>query len=197
MRTSCYRLFAVACWVAGAYVLSAMVGGCGMRAERPDDPTVVAEGPTPQQESWSVSFRIMDGETPRVHLAAGHAAEYVQPDSAYVLLTDEQGDRRVSVHLFDAVGDSSALLTAERVRYYQELRQFVAQGDVRVRTADDRQLYTERLVWLEDDRSIHAPGFVRLRTPTENINGYDLHGNEALTRYRLGSVTGHYLRGAE
>ena len=190
MNTSLYRL------LAAASVLAGMLGGCGMRAERPATPAAVAEGPTPQQESWDVSLRILEGAAPRVHLLAGHAAEYAQPDSAYVLLTDKQGDDRVTVRLFDAAGDSSAVLTAQRVRYYDELRQFVAQGDVRVHTTDNRRLNTERLIWLEDDRSIHAPGFVRLRTPTENINGYNLRGNEDLTRYRLERVTGHYLRGA-
>lgn len=171
--------------------------GCAMRADRPDGALEEAAERLPQQESWGVVFHISEDGNPRVDIAAGHAAEYAPADSSYVLLTDEQGDERVLVHLFDARGDSSAVLTAHRIRYYEDFNRFVALGDVQVRTADEKRLWTEKLIWLEESRSIRAPGFARLSTPKENITGYDLTADEDLSTYRLGEVTGSYLRTVE
>ena len=183
--------------VAALILALCMLCACEYRAERPPDANRTALEPTPQQESWDVTYRIAEGDARRVHLRAGHAAEYAEADSTYILLTDTEGTGRVAVELFDAAGDTSATLTADRVRYYEEERRFAAYGDVQVRTSDDKQLYTEELIWEEEHRTIHAPGFVRLHTPTELIRGYDLRGNEDLTSYRLGEVTGQYVRDSE
>lgn len=190
-------------------LLAALLAGCA-RDEAPT-PTLaeVRAEQGPEQESWGAVFRISDEGVRRVHLSAGYMARYERGDSTYLDLYTEAptegavpdslanaglGKGRVTAYLFDAAGDSSAVLTADRARYYENDRLFEAEGQVVVTTGTGRRLETERLLWREDEQQVDTDGFVRITTPTEQIQGYDLTADEDLETYTLLRVTGRVVR---
>ena len=104
----------------------------------------------------------------------------------------EDASGRVTVHLFDDRGDSSAVLRADRIVYFQDEGRFVARGDVEVISQDEDRLETETLEWVESEQRVSTPGFVRITTPTEQIQGYQLEAEEDLDTYRLAEITGRF-----
>lgn len=149
-------------------------------------------GPVPEQESWNVQFNVQEGEHPRLRIAAGHMSKYEAEDSTYTLLyphPDSSGDQ-VRIDLFDDSGDSLAVVEADRVVYLDDENRFEAGGEVVVHTIESKRLETELLQWNEADRSIYAPGFVRITSPAERLQGYELTGDEGLRNYELARVTG-------
>ncbi|MEL7363090.1 MAG: LPS export ABC transporter periplasmic protein LptC, partial [Bacteroidota bacterium] len=118
-------------------------------------------------------------------------------DSSYALfqpLPDAErlpGDTvRVAVQLYDEDGQPSAFMTADQLRYFDRRQRFEAQGNVHVVTADEKRLYSEHLAWDEQSRRVTTDGFVRIVTPTEQIQGYRLNADESLDTYTIAQVTG-------
>jgi len=170
---------------------------CEQRSVTPMGQEDANPGERPSQESWDVRYtvtQVLRGEEesrPRVHVDAGYMAVF-DHDSTYTLLQhDRESQAEQSIaYLFDEAGDSTATVTANRFFYYTDDRRMEADGDVRVRSADERLLETEFLIWDEEAQELHAPGFVRLRTPTERVEGYELRGDETLQTYAITRVTG-------
>ena len=173
--------------VAGALILA--VGGCTPVAETPPGAAASAER-VPVREAWNVRFAVQEGGRTRARLDAAHLAAY-EGDSTYTLLSgSEDGQRPVTVQLFDDGGQPLATLTAPRVAYLESRRQFVADGGVRVATSGGRTLSAERVVWDEAARRVEAPGRVRFTSPTEQFEGEDLSADERLDTYRFRRITG-------
>jgi LPS export ABC transporter protein LptC len=155
----------------------------------------------PDEESWDVHFIVTQvpealpdtaESRPRFAVEAGYMARFTRDDSTFTLLRPREGDSggRVTVHLFDDQGDSSAVLRADRIVYYRDEGRFVARGAVIVQTYQDERLEAETLEWSEQDRTVRTPGFVRIMTPNERIQGYQLEADEDLDTYRLANITG-------
>ena len=146
----------------------------------------------PEQESWFARFDVLDGENPRLQIYADYIAKFAVEDSTYMTLEGHPDSlaRRVVAYLFDEVGDSSATIHSDRMVYFEEKHRFEALGNVVVHTHDDKVLETEYLIWLEADRQIKTQGFVRINSPLERIQGYDLEADEDLENYEIARITG-------
>lgn len=146
----------------------------------------------PDQESWFTRFDVLEGTQPRVQIYADYLAQYENPDSTYMVLTGHPDslNGRVTAYLFDAQGDSSATIVSNEIIYYEKDRRFEARGEVVVTTPEQKRLETELLIWLEMERRVYTSGFVRITSPTENIQGYDLNADEDLENYEIARVTG-------
>lgn len=161
--------------------------------------TLRAEG-GPDQESWSVHYYVtevpIEGEESRqrLELIADYMARFEQEDSTYIdfRASSDSVQRRVRVFLFDTQGDTSATLTADRVRYFEMRKQFDAQGKVIVITQDEKRLETEHLSWFEEERKVTTPGFVNIVTPSETAQGYGLEADENLETYTIFRFTGEF-----
>lgn len=151
----------------------------------------------PDQESWGVHFYVTDvpdtseESRRRLEMVADYLAKYEREDSTYQLLQGlpDSLNRRVTAYLFDARGDSSATLTADRVRYFDQEKRFEAEGNVIVVTKDGKRLESEHLTWLEEEQKVRTPGFVRIIKPKEQVQGYGLVADEDLSSYQLGRIT--------
>lgn len=137
-------------------------------------------------------FDVQEGDHPRLRISAGHMSKYEEEDSTYTLLYPhpDSTDDRVRIDLFDDSGDSLAVVEADRVVYLDDENRFEARGEVVVQTHEGKHLETEHLQWNEADRTIYAPGFVRITSPSERLHGYELTGDEGLHNYELARVTG-------
>lgn len=148
----------------------------------------------PISESWDTNMVISEEGRPRLRMSADYMARYESPDSTWMVLTgaDEDTDR-VRVVIFDVDGDTSAVVTSQRIIYHERARRFVARGDVDVQSGKDRSLESEHLAWSEDTARVRTPGFATIRTPTETLSGYGLDADENLTDFTLTRVTGTVL----
>ncbi len=180
-------------------ILAALaMAGCA-RSDRPPYPEDEFEDEVrPVSESWNVVYSVTEsasrdsGSRPRLHMDAGYMASY-ENDSTYTLLmaAESGGDGRVGAVIFDVdQGDTSAVIEAQRIVYMDEDRRFEASGDVVVDGREERRMWSERLFWDESTQRIWAPGFVRIVTPSERIEGYNLDADEDLDNYSLERVTG-------
>ena len=178
--------------VFGAAVLVSLGLGlvnCEHRARGPGVTADTTSGPVPRQVSYDAVFRLTRGDQPRSTMHAERMEQYETEDSTYTLLESPSETRRVQVYVFDAKGDSSATITADRVYVYNREDRFEAYGNVIVETQDDRTLWSEHLTWNEADRKIRTRRFVRIRTPTERVQGTGLVADEDLDTYSIGRFT--------
>lgn len=175
--------------------LALLSAGCGREAAPPSMDDVRA-GSEPVSEAWEVRFVISeaagqaDDSRPRIIIYADYMAGFETADSTYTEMRSEADGRQIEAFLHDEAGDTSAVIRSDRLILREEERRFEAFGNVRVRTSDDKTLESEHLVWIEDDRMVRTPGFVRIETPTERIQGYSLVADEDLETYSLARVTG-------
>ncbi len=170
-----------------------LLAGCEYRSASQVQRDGRAEN-APDQESWNVHFSVYDAGQPRAMIEAAYMARYELEDSTYTLLRGAapEGDSpgRATAHVFDEHDRPSAVITADRMTYQDQKDRFIARGQVVVETTDGKRLTSEHLTWNEEERKIRTPGFVRITTPTDRVQGYGLVAAEDLSTYRLSNVTG-------
>lgn len=95
---------------------------------------------------------------------------------------------RVIAYVFEE-GDSSAVITAIQMMFFADEGRFEAFGDVEVVTTEGKQLFSEQLTWDQTNRKIRTRRFVRIITPTEDVQGNGLLADEDLDTYQIGRFT--------
>ena len=172
-----------------------LAAGCRVGEEAAPPPAAAPGGPPPPvQVSYDARFAMRNGPRPRAFLRAGRMERYETEDSLYTLLLPDTlatpppalPPGRVRAHLFDAAGDTSATLFANRLRHLERDERFEAFGRVVVTTVTGKRLETEYLTWEEARRQIRTPAFVRITTPTETVAGNGLVADESLETYQIG-----------
>ncbi|MDA0682880.1 MAG: LPS export ABC transporter periplasmic protein LptC [Bacteroidetes bacterium] len=148
----------------------------------------------PASESWNTSMQIMEDGKQRLTMNAEYMARWETPDSTWMILSgaDEQIGR-VTVIIFDADGDTSAVVTSQQITYQERARRFEARGDVQVLSGSDRSVQSEHLSWSELTARVSTPGFATITTPTEQLSGYGLDADENLADFSLARVSGTVL----
>lgn len=178
--------------------ITGCVAGCHREAATPPSMDDVRSEVAPKLESWDVRYVVTEtgpdavSSRPRMDIEANYMASYETEDSTYTVMLGDSLER-VLVHFYDEVGDTSAALRADRIILFEEEDRFEAWGNVVAETPDDRHLESEHLVWMETSREVRTPGFVRITTPQETVQGYDLVADEDLETYVLRRVTGQVL----
>lgn len=122
---------------------------------------------------------------PRAVLRASRMEQYQTDDSTYSVWRSMGDTMRVRMHLFDEEGDSSATVRADSLVFQEQKGVMDAYKDVVV-TTEDKRLESEHLTWQQADRKIRTRRFVRIRTPTEVVQGNGLVADENLETYQLG-----------
>lgn len=98
----------------------------------------------------------------------------------------------VFVTVFDSTGAVETEITSHEMIYHGSSSRFQFEGDVFVRTSENRTIRSEQLEWNEISKQISGPGFVIITSPSDSITGYGFVGDEDLIRYRLQRVTGEF-----
>jgi LPS export ABC transporter protein LptC len=112
--------------------------------------------------------------------------QYRVSDSTYSIWRSMADTSRVRVYLFGEQGDSSATVTADSLVFQDQKGILDAYGNVVVVTEDGKRLESEHLTWEQADRTIRTRRFVRIRTPTEVVQGDGLVADEDLETYQIG-----------
>lgn len=173
-----------------------LVGGaCGrVPSPAPSMEDVRAEA-APTQESWNVHFFVTqtasgtESSRPRLEIDAVYMATFETEDSTYTVMQSDSAGH-VTARIFDEAGDTSATVRAARLVMLDGQSRFEATGNVVVDTPDDKTLRSEHIVWHEVERKLRTPGFVRIETPKERVQGYALEADENLETYTLRRMTG-------
>lgn len=176
-------------FLVGAVLLGALLvgGGCEHRTRSGGpDSSATAEGPTPKHVSWDARFSMTEGGRPRATIVAPRMEQYRTSDSSYSVWRSMRDTTRVRVYLFSEQGDSSATVTADSLVFQAQKGLLDAYRNVVVVTEDNKRLKTEHLTWTQADRKIRTKRFVRIRTPTEVVQGNGLVAAEDLETYQLG-----------
>ena len=176
-------------------IASIFLSGCFESNVVPPTMEEIRAEQRPDQESWFARFDVLDGDLPRLQIHADYIAKYEDPDSTYMVLQGHPDSlqSRVTAYIFDEAGDSSATIFSNQMIYYEEERRFEALGEVLVLTREQKQLETEYLIWMEVERTVNTQGFVRITSPTEKIQGYDLQADEDLENYEIARITGEAI----
>lgn len=111
--------------------------------------------------------------------------QYRTADSSYSVWRSMNDTARVRVYLFEQ-GDSSATVTADSLVFQDQKGVLDAYRNVVVVTESNKRLETEHLIWNQSDRKIRTRRFVRIQTPTEEVQGNGLVADEDLETYQLG-----------
>lgn len=174
-------------------VCAVVLAGCEMHASGVSVQTL-RDDDAPISESWNTRMVISEDGRPRLVMEAQYMARHETPDSTWMVLTgaDESRDR-VHVVIFDAKGDTSAVVSTQRIVYHERERRFVALGDVDVRSGTERRVRSEHLSWLEATARVSTPGFATITTPTETLSGYGLDADENLQDFSMARVSGTVL----
>ena len=143
----------------------------------------------PAHESWGSEFYVSEDAVPVVVMTAPYTRQYDYKDSTVTVLTSSETERVVAT-IFDDSGATSSTVTADEIRYMEQRQQFVASGAVVVITETGERLETEQLNWDEESEMIYAPGFARIYTEKENMQGYELEAAKDLSFYSMARPTG-------
>jgi LPS export ABC transporter protein LptC len=164
-----------------------LAGGCEHRT-RPGgtDRDKTTRGPTPKHVSWDAAFNMSEDGRPRAVLRARRMEQYQTDDSTYSVWRSMDDTTKVRVYLFDEEGDSSATVTADSLVFQDQKGVLDAYRNVVVTTEDNKRLESEHLTWHQADRTIRTRRFVRIRTPSEVVQGDGLVADEDLETYQLG-----------
>jgi LPS export ABC transporter protein LptC len=164
-------------------------GSCERRSPEQTAPRQSDLSEQPSHESWGTEFYVSEDGVPVVIIASPYTRQYDRKDSTVTVLSSLDQERVIAM-IMDDEGNKSSTVTADEIRYVEQSRHFDALGAVVVVTETDRRLETEQLSWDEESDMIYAPGFVRIFTPDENIQGYELESTKNLSSYSLARVTG-------
>ncbi|MBO6575234.1 MAG: LPS export ABC transporter periplasmic protein LptC [Rhodothermales bacterium] len=170
-----------------------LVGACERQVPAPTVESVVQTEDGPDQETWDPTLFLSEEGLPRVHLRASYMAYYDRGDSTYMVLSGLDDAARVRVDIFDAAGDSAAVVHADEVTFFDRERRMEARGNVIAIAREGRRIESEQLRWSEFERVITTPGFARIDMPDQQLEGYGLVADEDITNVRLRNVTGIVL----
>lgn len=176
--------------------MGSMLAACSSASAPPAVMEDIRSEADPVQESWGAAYYVTETtpgdpfSRPRLTMRAGHMATFEAGDSSWTVLRSDSTGGRVKVWLYDEAGDSSATVFADRITLLDNKRRFEAAGNVEVRARGDKALWSEHLVWFEREQVLRTPGFVRIETPDEQVQGYALEADEGLDEYALRSMTG-------
>ena len=146
-----------------------------------EDPFMTA----PLHLSYNVRVLFMDSLETKAILEAGEARVF--EDRKQTLL-----GKHVHVDFYDKkTNRKAAELDADSAEIDERTKNMVAIGNVRVWSdSSHTELLTSRLLWDEKVRRVSTNENVRIKTPTETIEGKGLESDQFLTSYRIFQVRG-------
>jgi len=168
-----------------------LLPACERRSVQVSMETVRGED-TPVQETWNAHFVQTTGGTPRLDVRSAYQASFERGDSTFVLMSaagDSSATRVVAV-VYGKDGDTTAVVRADRLYWYEDQERFEAQGNVVADAKSGRRVESEHLDWDDRTGQLSTPGFARVYEDSNILEGYGLTADEALGEWSLANFTG-------
>lgn len=94
------------------------------------------------------------------------------------------------VRFYDEVDNETSTLKADyAIRYVQKEETFF-RDNVEIENEAGEQLFTDELIWDENEERIYSEKFVRIITPEERISGHGFEADQEFTVYQIKEITG-------
>jgi LPS export ABC transporter protein LptC len=139
-------------------------------------------------ESWDVEMVLMRHGRAQIFIEGTYALSYQSKDRKE---THIRGP--VYVQLFDTTGAVETEAWSKRAIYHEQRSEFELYDSVSVLTHNDRELYTEYLVWSQETDRISSPRFVTIITPSDSISGRGFEGLTDLSSYTIDEPRGRLI----
>ena len=159
-------------------------------------PTLITSNPNKRsadQESWNIDFSVEQKGLKLLRVKAAYMARFeskLHTDSSYAEMTGDSTNKRVFVQLFDPSGNASTTVEMDKLVYYESSLFFKATGNVLVQTASKKRLESQEITWDNEKRILKAPKLVKITTPSEQFQGYNLTTDEQVKNLSMSNITG-------
>ncbi|MGE5315763.1 MAG: LPS export ABC transporter periplasmic protein LptC [Acidobacteriota bacterium] len=137
----------------------------------------------PSQESWKTTVTFTDTGVVKAILKTGHLSMYEQSRTTHL-------DSGVHVDFFDEYGRHSTVLTSQKGSVDESTNNLEAVGNVVVRSDSGVVVRTEKMRWDNARQRILSDEFVRITSPTEQLQGRGFESDQNLRNYKIFHVTG-------
>ncbi len=152
---------------------------------RPDAPVV--KNNSPVQESWNFRFTVTEAGTRKSLITAGHAAEFRIEGGS-----EQHLDEGVAVDFFDADGNTTTHISADRAIVYEN-QDIEGMGNVVISSKDSTIIRTAYAKRSGVDHKIRSDRFVTIKRPGQSISGYGFESDQELKHYRIFRGSGEGL----
>jgi LPS export ABC transporter protein LptC len=150
--------------------------------------TVVNDSLITTTESWDVEMVLTQDGQKRIYIEGSYAINYQAEEDKRTNISGP-----VYVQIYDSTGAIESEAWSKRAIYLENQAEFELYDSVRVRTIDDRRLYSEFLKWTQNTDEISSPNFVTIITPTDSISGRGFEGLTDLTSYTIIEPRGRWM----
>jgi len=165
-----------------AAVLVVICTGCAEKI-KPSVLGGVASASIPSQESWGSTVEFSDSGVTKAILKAGHIFAFDNSRQTFL-------DQGVHVDFFDSYGRHSSVLTSERGNVDEATNNLEATGNVVVTSDSGVVVVTNKLFWDNARQKIFSDAFVKITSPTEQLQGQGFESDQNLKNYRIFKATG-------
>ncbi len=168
-------------------LLLGLLAGCGDLSERQTRAVAEALADTSiyLSESWQVHLFLIEEGRRKVEIQAPYGTHLERPDGSEMNMRGP-----VVILVRDSLGHEETAIQADHARYRPRDGVFHLTGNVYGATADGKRIWAEELQWFQKTGDISSPGFVRIVTPTDSIQGRGLTGKSDLSEYVIHDVSG-------
>ncbi len=163
-------------------VILTFIWGCGNPEKERRSPETSFIGVNhPVQESWGIKLAMTESGIRRGLIEAGHGAEYKIGAG-----TENHLDQGVKVTFFDANGQPSTIITAQKAVIHDN-QDIEAMGNVVMTSKGSTVtvITTEYAKQSGKDKMIRSDRFITITRPEETIRGYGFESDQALKKYRI------------
>jgi LPS export ABC transporter protein LptC len=138
----------------------------------------------PDQESWNSTVTFSDSGVVKAVLVSGHIRMYGR---RYETLLDSG----LVVDFYDAGGEHTSRLSADRGRVADRTKDLEAFGNVVFVSDSGTVVETEYMKWTNQTRMVSGDRFVTITSPKERLQGYGFEADQGLKNYTVfGQVRG-------
>ena len=138
----------------------------------------------PSQESWHSTVIFSDSGKTKAVLEAGHIMLY--SNKGYTLI-----DSGAKVDFYKG-GIVASVLTGMRGKIDDKTRDIEIYDSVKIVSSEGSELKTQKLFWNNKTQRVSSDEFVRIKTPTETIEGVGFESDQNLKNYKIFKVSGTF-----
>ncbi len=140
----------------------------------------------PSQESWNSTVTFSDSGKTKAVLDAGHISVY--SNRGYTLI-----DSGAKVDFYKDTKKVSTL-TGRRSKVDDKTKDIEIYDSVVVVNTEGSELFTQKLLWNNKTQRVSSDEFVRIKTPTETIEGIGFESDQSLKNYKIFKVSGTFSK---
>lgn len=150
--------------------------------------TVINDSLITTTESWDVEMVLTQDGQKRIYIEGSYAINYQKEEEKRTNISGP-----VYVQIYDSTGAIESEAWSKRAIYLEKQAEFELYDSVRVRTINDRRLYSEFLKWTQNTDEITSPNFVTIITPSDSISGRGFEGLTDLSSYTIIEPRGRWM----